>query len=342
VARRAVINLKDARPLWSIPDAHAAHIAAAFPVDWQVTRVDAAADGRGDGSGVTPEALAAAPGTEVWIGYGLPEEILAAAGDTLRWAHTGTAGIAALLYPRMLDADLLLTNSAGVHAPAMAETVIAMALHFARGFDITLRAQQAARWDPAPFDEDTDRVRELAGATLGLVGMGGIGREVARRAVALGMHVIAVRRHDRPAPAGVQLLRGDDALGTLLDRSDIVVLALPATSETRGLIDAAALRRMRSDAVLINVARGDVLDEDALLHALRSGALRGAGLDVFRTEPLPADSLFWSLPNVLITPHVSAATSRFWERESELIIENIGRYLDGTPLRNVVDRQAGY
>src|SRR5690606_23283765 len=165
-------------------------------------------------------------------------------------------------------------------------------------------------------------IRELNGRTLGIVGLGGIGREVAWRARALGMHVIASRRSARPGPEGVELLTGTDALPTLLERSDAVVIAVPSTPSTRGLIDAAALRRMKPSAVLVNVARGDVVDEQALTEALAAGRLRGAALDVFAHEPLPERSPLWTLSNVLILPHVSATTPRFWERESALIIDN--------------------
>jgi phosphoglycerate dehydrogenase-like enzyme len=138
------------------------------------------------------------------------------------------------------------------------------------------------------------------------------------------------------------VLRGDDALRTLLAGSDYVVVAVPSTRETRGMIGAAELAALRPGAVLINVARGDIVDEDALVDALRGGQLRGAALDVFRTEPLPPESALWQLPNVLITPHVSGTTDRFWARETELITENVARYLGGRALRNIVDKRVGY
>jgi phosphoglycerate dehydrogenase-like enzyme len=185
------------------------------------------------------------------------------------------------------------------------------------------------------------------------VGLGGIGREVAWRVRALGMNVVAVRRGRRAeelAGSGsgakeegaFEVLRGDGGLRALLSRSDYVVIAVPSTRETRGMIGAGELAAMRRDAVLINVARGDVVDEDALVEALRGGRLRGAALDVFREEPLPSGSPLWGLPNVLITPHVSGTTDRFWTRETELITENVARYLSGRALRNIVDKSAGY
>jgi phosphoglycerate dehydrogenase-like enzyme len=256
--------------------------------------------------------------------------------------HTGTAGVASLLYPELVQSNVVLTNSAAVHAPAMAETVLAMMLHFARGLDFAVRSQAAGRWDPEPFAQRPGAITEIDGTTLGIVGLGGIGLETARRARALGMNVTAVRRSGRPAPAGIDLLTGPDALHRLLTVSDYLLIAVPSTSATRSLIGANEMAALRRGAVLINVARGDVLDEDALAAALRSGALRGAALDVFRVEPLPPNSPLWTLPNVLITPHVSATTPRFWMREVDLIRDNIARYLAGRALRNVVDKQKGY
>jgi phosphoglycerate dehydrogenase-like enzyme len=339
-----VINLRDARPVWAIPQWASTRIAAAFPDGWDVVVVAAPVDGRGDGGGVSPDALAAADGAEVWFGFGFPRALFhaASAAGRLRWVHTGTAGVGGLLYDELRASDVALTNSAGVHAPPIAETVIGMLLHFARGFDFAVRAQAERAWRTEPFEAADTVVGEVAGTTLGLVGLGGIGREVGRRARALGMHVVATRRSERPGPDGIEVLHGPHALPQLLERSDAVVVAVPATPETRGLIDARALAAMKSSAVLVNVSRGDVVAEDALADVLRAGRIRGAALDVFRTEPLPADSPLWSLPNVLITPHVSGTTLRFWERECALIVENIGRYLAGDELRNLVDKRLGY
>ena len=348
VRRRAVVNLRDARPAWEIPGWAREAIAAAFPKDWDIvfveTLVDASAGG-GDGAGVSPEAIEAAAGTEVYLGFGAPREVLLAGTarePRLRWMHTGTAGVASLLYPEMLQSDVVLTNSAGIHAPAMAETVLGMILHFARGLDHAVRAQAVRRWDPDPFSNRPGAIAEVDGATLGILGLGGTGLELARRARALGMNVIALRRSGRPAPVAIELVTGPGALPRLLASSDYVVLALPSTPATRGILDAPAIAAIKPGAVVINVARGDVLDEDALIRALASGALRGAGLDVFREEPLPSDSPLWQLPNVLITPHVSATTSRFWTRQVDLIRDNVGRYLSGRALRNVVDKKRGY
>jgi phosphoglycerate dehydrogenase-like enzyme len=343
--RRAVLDWRDERPVFALPDWAAARIAAAFPKDWDFIDVRAAVSGSGDGTGGSAEAREAVAGAEVYLGFGFSPDLFAAATrphDILRWVHSGSAGVSSALTAEFVASDVTLTNSAGIHAPPIAETIIGMMLHFARGLDYSVRAQQRGEWFKTPFEQEPDVVREIAGGTVGIYGFGGIGRELAWRATALGMTVLATRRSDRTAPPGVELLRGDDALDELLERSDYVVIAAPSTAETRGSINAAALRRMKKSAVLINVARGDIIDDDALIDALRNHRLRGAALDAFNPEPLPPQSEYWSLPNVLITPHVSATTSQYWRRETDLIVENIERYLGGRPLRNVVDKNAGY
>ncbi|HEX7243478.1 MAG TPA: D-2-hydroxyacid dehydrogenase [Longimicrobiaceae bacterium] len=342
MTRRAVIDLRDARPLWALPDWALAEIRAAFPPEWETVAVDAHSDGRGDGGGPSPEALAAVPGAEVYMGYGIPPELFRAAGDGLRWVHSGAAGVGGALYPEMRDSRVVLTNSAGMHAEPIADTVLAMALHFARGLDFAVRAQAERRWDKASFEAADAPVRETGELAVGILGLGGIGRAVARRFAALGARVLATRRGEGDAPEGVELVRGDGALGRLLEASDVLVVAVPDTPETRGMLGRAELERLPRGAVLVNVARGRVLDEDALVEALREGRLRGAALDVFAREPLPAESPLWGLSNVLVTPHVSGTSHRYWRRETGLVVENVRRYLAGEPLLNTVDKHAGY
>jgi D-2-hydroxyacid dehydrogenase (NADP+) len=221
--------------------------------------------------------------------------------------------------------------------------VLAMMLHFSRGLDFAVHAQQASRWDTTCFDQTKTRVTELENATLGIVGYGGIGRELARRARALGMHCLATRRRVLPDDGNeVEILHGTEGLLSLLERSDYIVIAAPSTPDTYHLIATPELARVRHTAVVINVSRGSIVDQRALINALREHRIRGAGLDVFASEPLPMDSPLWQLPNVLITPHVSAVSPQYWMRELDLILDNIARYLAGQPLRNVVDKAAGY
>ncbi|HEX8393036.1 MAG TPA: D-2-hydroxyacid dehydrogenase [Longimicrobium sp.] len=339
--RRLVIHLRDSRPAWSIPEWAVDRIRAALPDGWEAVEVDAPADGRGDGGGALPDdVLQAVRGAEVYLGFGVPGEIVRAA-PTLRWAHTASAGVGGALRD-LADSGIVLTNAAGIYAEPMADTVLAMMLHFARGLDFAVRAQAERRWDKEPFDDVESPVRELSEGTVGIVGLGGIGRAVARRAAALGMRVVASRRAGGEGPDGVEVLHGDDALRRLLPRADYLVVTVPHTAETEGLIGARELALLPEGAVVINVARGAVIHEEALVDALRAGRLRGAGLDVFAREPLPHASPLWTLPNVLVTPHVSGASHRFWRRQTDLIVENIRRYASGGPLRNTVDKKAGY
>ncbi|CAN5725676.1 D-2-hydroxyacid dehydrogenase [soil metagenome] len=336
--------MRDERPVWAPPPWVADRLREALPAGWELTEVEAPVSGRGDGGGVSAEAIAAVRGAEIYLGLGLPRELLRAALEPpalLRWVHSGAAGVASALHPELVDGDVALTNSAGIHAAPMAETVVGMMLHFARGLDHAVRAQADTQWDTAIFEQRDSGVREVAGATLGIIGYGGIGSEVARRARALGMRVIATRRSDRAAD-DAEILNGDDAIDHLLTQSDVVVLCVPSTPATRGMVGARELGLMREGAILINVARGDVIDEAALIDTLSAGRLRGAALDVFATEPLPHESPLWRMPNVLITPHVSATSPRFWEREAQLILDNLRRYLGGEALSNRVDPEAGY
>jgi phosphoglycerate dehydrogenase-like enzyme len=347
--RRLVLNLREQRPLYSIPDWAVDEIRAALPDGWELADVAEPVDGRGDGGGDSPGARAARQavrGAEVYVGFGVPADLFQAATEApdgrLRWAHTGSAGVGGSLHEAMRASDVVLTNSAGIYAEPMADTVLAMILHFARGIDFAVRAQAQARWDKAPFDAEDTPVRELSECTLGIVGLGGIGRAVARRGVALGMRVVATRRGGTDGPEGVEVLSGADALHRILPRSDFLVVAVPQTDATTAMIGARELAMLPPGAVVVNVARGGVIDEDALVDALRGGRLRGAGLDVFGHEPLPADSPLWALPNVLVLPHVSGASHRFWRRQTDLIIQNLRRYAAGEPLLNTVDKQAGY
>lgn len=347
--RRLVLNLREERALYSIPEWAVDEIRAALPDGWALTDVAEPVDGRGDGGGDSPGARAArgaVRGAEVYVGFGVPAELFAAATASpegrLRWAHSASAGVGGSLHAGMRASDVVLTNAAGIYAEPMADTVLAMMLHFLRGIDFAARAQAERRWDKTPFDAADMPLRELAECTVGIVGLGGIGRAVARRAVALGMRVVATRRSGTDGPAGVEVFCGDDALHRILPRSNVLVLAVPQTAATRALIGATELALLPANSIVINVARGGVVDEGALIEALREGRLRGAALDVFQREPLPGDSPLWALPNVLVLPHVSGASHQFWRRQTDLIITNLRRYAAGEPLLNTVDKQAGY
>lgn len=318
-------------------------VRAALPEGWVLEAPEVPADGSGDGAGSVPPAVLEAVRTaRIYAGFGIPAEVLRA-GRSLEWVHSGAAGVGGSLTPEMRRSDVVFTNSAGIHGPPMAETVLAMILHFFRGLDYAVEGKGRGTWWPEPFLVADTPVTELADATVGILGYGGVGREVARRASNLGARVLGLRRH----PSGgsdphAEVLHGRAGLERILGRSDALVVCLPETDETRGLLDRDALARMKEGAVLVNVARGRLVDEDALLQALRSGRLRGAALDVFATEPLPDDHPFWEAPSLLLTPHSSAVSRRFWRRETDLILDNFRRFLEGRPLANRVDKNAGY
>jgi phosphoglycerate dehydrogenase-like enzyme len=341
VKRRLVIDLADARGVYALPAEVVERIRGVLPADWDAIVVGDPAEGTGDGGAVaSTAALDAVREAEIYMGFGVPETLLLA-GPMLRWVHSGAAGVRASLTPAMLERDIVFTNSAGIHGPPVAETVMAYLLHFARAIDHAVAVQARRAWDKDRLDAADSPVRELSRSTVGVVGLGGIGREVAWRASALGARVVGTRR--TPAPVvGVDLFTGSDALSRVLAMSDYLVLALPETGETEGMVGADELALMKPGAVLVNVARGGLVDESALLVALTGGRLRGAALDVFETEPLPADHPLRDAPNLLITPHTAAYSPHFWEREADLILDNLGRYLDGTSMRNVVDKRAGY
>ena len=187
------------------------------------------------------------------------------------------------------------------------------------------------------------RPRELSGATLGLIGIGSIGLEVAKRAAALGMRVVAVREQiGKPVPQGVAEVLPSEKLDLLLSQADYVVLAVPLTEETRHLMNGHRIAKMKSDACLINVGRGALVEETALADALREHKIGGAALDVFAKEPLPPESPLWDIDNLLITPHTAGLTEKLWERHYQLVCENLQRYLAGQPLQAVVDKKRGY
>jgi phosphoglycerate dehydrogenase-like enzyme len=345
--RRLVVDLRDQRPVWAIPDWAVREIRGALPQEeWEVLVVDSVADGQGDGGGPTPEALEAVRGAEVYLGFGMSAPLFEAATapphGKLRWAHSGAAGVRAALSPALVASAVAFTNSAGIHARPMAETVIAFVLHFTRGLDEAGRLKREARWDKEFWEGEDTPVREAGELTMGVLGLGGIGSATAELARGLGMRVRGWRRSRRPGPEGVEVLHGEEGLAALLESSDVVVVTLPETAETEGLLDASKLALLPAGAVFINVSRGAIVDEEALLAALREGRLRGAGLDVTAREPLPADSPLWGEPGVLVTPHVSATSRRFWRRQMDLILANLQRYLAGEPLLNLVDKRAGY
>lgn len=251
----------------------------------------------------------------------------------LKWLHVFNAGVDHPIYAEMLARGVRLTTSSGSTAEPIAQTAIAGLLMLARNFPRWLAAQHRRQWDPmrAP-----DLPRDLRGQTALILGLGSIGREIARLARALDLHVIGVKRSGRQPQDPVDELYPPSRLSELLPRSDWLIIACPLTGETRGLVNAALIARLPQGARVINVARGEIVDEAALVSALASGHLAGAYLDVFQKEPLPADSPLWNMPNVLISPHNSAAAAGNDDRVYRIFLENLRRWHCGGPLVNEV------
>ena len=264
------------------------------------------------------------------------------AARNLRWIHATTAAVHQLIFPELVASDVRLTNSTEIHGPVVAEHAIALVLALAKGLHRSVKYQLQAHWGQQDLWSSSMRPRELAGATLGVIGLGAIGRECVRLAKALGMRVIAVREHAERGSEGADLVRGTSQLNDLLAAAEYVLLAAPLTSRTTALFNDATFTRMRRDACFLNVSRGALVDEAALERALRSQTIRAAALDVFQREPLPADSPLWKLDSLLITPHTAALTEKLWERHYARITENLSRYLHGRPLLGEVDKQRGY
>jgi len=356
---RVVLDMADRRPHWAMPDWVPTELKSALPEGWELVVNAEETEGTADGATrASPAVLAAARAADAYLGFGIPEELLAAAPG-LRWVHSGAAGIGKSLSPTMLSSQIVFTNSAKVHGPPIAETVLGMLLFFARGFDFAVEGQRSGTWRPDPFWADGSPIRELAGSTVGLIGFGGIAKEIARRVAGLGAEVVALKRREpRPGEndltpvvgsgslgSRIRLVHGPAGLEHVLAACDALVVTAPETAETRGLIGATELARLKPGALVVNVSRGRLVDEEALVRAIAAGRLRGAGLDVFSTEPLPPESPLWKLSNVLVTPHVSGVTGGFWRRETDLILRNLRRFLEGAPVdewENVVDKRAGY
>jgi phosphoglycerate dehydrogenase-like enzyme len=255
----------------------------------------------------------------------------------LEWVHSLSAGVEGVLFPELVDSPVPLTNARGVFRRPLAEFAIAAVFHFAKGLRRMVAGQQAGRWDP--FE-----VEEVAGKTLGIVGYGQTGRATAELARALGMRVLALRRRPErcAGDALVEECHPPERLAELLARSDHLLLAAPLTPGTRGWIGAAELAQLKSTAVLINVGRGPVVVEAALVEALERRRIRGAALDVFDREPLPEGHPFYRLDNVLLSPHCADHTSGWMEEAMRSFVGNCERFVAGQPLTNVVDKRNGY
>lgn len=255
----------------------------------------------------------------------------------LRWLHTASAGVDHVLTPAVrANSALVLTDSGPAYEIAIGEFVLAWMLMAAHGLVALADNQRAHIWRGVPQFE-------LHGRTVGIIGLGPIGRGVAERSKAFGMRTLGLRRQNKPVESVDEVRTGAEGLKTLLAESDFVVIAAALTGESRALIGADALAQMKPSAWLINIARGGLVDEPALIEALQAGAIAGACLDVFAREPLPPDSPLWDLPNVHIAPHASSGGGAEIEaRLRAIFLDNLGRFERGEPLENVVDKEQGY
>lgn len=272
----------------------------------------------------------------------LTPEMLASA-PRLRWIQSPAVGVGHMLFPEMVASPVVITCARGIRARAIAEHTLGVTIALARRFHTAIRRQIQRTWAQDELESDTTSIITLQGRRMGIIGLGSIGCEIARMAAAFGLQVSAVRRHaDRPAPDGLSEVLPPEQLGTLLGKSDVVVIAAPGTSSTDRLIGAREIAQMKPGALLVNISRGTLIDDDALVAGLRSGHVGGAALDVFAREPLEPASPYWDLPNVLVTPHTSGALADYWTPLVALFSENLRRFERGAPLLNVVDKRAGY
>src|SRR3989454_2279984 len=314
---------------WRVPKSQVQRLRERFP---HVNFMHAVTDG---------EAISAIESADVALASRLSSS-MAEHAPRLRWVHSTAAAVGILPLNELAARGVLVTNSRGIQAPAMAEFVVGGLLVLARRFHLMLAAQRERRWIQNELAGDA-WPWSVRGRTMTIVGLGTIGQEVARRAHAFGMRVIGIRRRiGQPKPSFVDRIAGPDELDSALRGCDVLVIAAPFIAETDRLIGSERLAMLNRGAVVINVARGQIIDETALINALESGHLGGAVLDVFRHEPLDPASPLWALPNVIISPHVSGVRPDHWEEVIDLFAQNLRRFERGDPLLNPVDVRAGY
>lgn len=289
------------------------------------------------------DALVAHPETDVVCSFYPPEDLLAIAPG-LRWVALPSAGADGAVRAGIVKhGGPIVTTANGIHAVPIGEFVLSMMLMWVRHWPRLIDLQRATTW-PDHAEWESLQGRELASKTLGIIGLGAIGRHIARLGRAFSMRIVATRRSTEPGATDpdVDTLIPANHLHDLLAASDFVVVSVPSTPETRDMIGPAELHAMRRDAFLINISRGNTIDEAALIAALTDGIIGGAGLDVFEDEPLPAESPLWRLPNVIMSPHLAGASDQYSRRFTDLFLENLAHFRAGESMRNVVDVERGY
>jgi len=281
------------------------------------------------------------PDTNIFVGYSLRAEQIVYARE-LKWIHSTAAGVAQLMYPELRQSGITVTNASGIFSVPMAEHTMGLILAMARNFPDSVRYQDTSKWSVQDLWDKPQHLTEINGSVLLIVGHGSIGRELARRAKGFDMRVWGMTRSGNGDSANAEKILPVSQLNEALPHADYVVISAPETSQTKHLIGAEQIARMKRGARLINVARGSLLDEAALVDALQSGALGGAALDVTGMEPLPAQAPLWHAPNLFITPHTSAISERLWLRETELFLKLLDEWFGGKQLSNRVDFSRGY
>lgn len=311
--------------LTSVPESYVQQIREDFP-GWNVVH---SPDGQQDREIIRQ--------AEIIIGWnGMAAEICLAGRSDLRWVHSWGAGVDGMPLAKFKDRNIILTNASGVHANPISETIIALMLSLTRKIHTNVYNQIKHDWKPKSW------LPEMHGKTMGLLGVGSIGDETARLAKAFRMRVIGFRRSGKPAPH-VDEMVDKDGLDYLVREADYLVNTLPLTPETRHMINQDVFSKMRASAYYINIGRGGTTDTDALIAAVKSGQIAGAGLDVFEEEPLPADSPLWDMPQIIILPHETGLTEHYSQRAMDIFMENMQEYSSGRmPRRNLVDLDRGY
>jgi phosphoglycerate dehydrogenase-like enzyme len=284
--------------------------------------------------------LQAAPrDAEVILHWSGPRDMVRSAflaSPNLRWLHSRSAGLDSMLFPELVQSPIPVTNGTGVFSQSLGEFALAVILYFAKDIRRLLRNQEACRWEQYDMEE-------LPGQTVGIVAYGDIGRAVASRVHAMGMRVLALKRHAPSSPdPWIERFYGPHQLHAMLSECDYVVVAAPLTAETRHMIGDDAIAVMKPNAVVINVGRGPVIDQAALVRALAAGKIKGAGLDVFEHEPIPPDDPIFKLPNVLISPHTADHTKDWLNQAMRFFLEQYQRFSNGQPLQNIVEKHLGY
>lgn len=324
---RIVVSIHDL-PVWSIPPAEVARLTAALPDDEVVDARDAASRRREFAD------------ADVLFATRIRADEFAGA-TRLRWIQSSAVGVGPLLRPEVVTSGVVITNARGIHSEAIAEHAIALTLAVRRSLHVAVRRQETHEWAQTEISER--RVMTVTNTRMLVIGLGSIGARVAAMAAGLGMHVTGIRRRiGEPPVSGVSEVLPPDRLRDALPAADVVVLAVPRTEHTRALLGQTEIDAMKPSAILVNIARGRLVDESALIRALETGRIAGAGLDAFTEEPLPSDSPFWRLPNVLVSPHTAAFAGDYWAPVVDLFLDNLARFKRGETLVNVVDKTLGY